>query len=214
MELGEANLLLKWPDIGDPGNFSISASASEGADFLSFLQTTSDDVFGAINKVADYLQGTMGNDLFSTKIPLLNKSLADIFGGAVKPLSIGNELVQNISDVINNGTTKSFTVAVTGLSLAEEGVGVGDKVRYNTPSGEVEGTIESVADSAFTIKFDRALSQTPNAANPLPPAPGRSARERTTSTLRDTPLSESFTSWAARQEHSKNRGFCTQNVTA
>src|SRR4029077_12414994 len=63
---------------------------------------------------------------------------------------------------------KRFVVDLQGtVDLDSLGVAINDRIEYQTTTGATAtGTIETIGDSAITVRFAAALTQTPHATAP------------------------------------------------
>src|SRR5207302_1466457 len=99
------------------------------------------------------LQQMAGVGLFAAKIPVVNKTLGQIMADVADPLAVPNDAVSFVSSVVADDSNQKFLVNVSGLDLIKKGVGVGDAVFYQSASGEVQGTIDTVDSAGFTVEF-------------------------------------------------------------
>src|SRR5206468_8839753 len=125
-----------------------------------------DGFLRGLSSVAGDFQQMAGVGLFAAKVPVLNKTLGEIVADVADPISIPNDSLSLVSSVFADGSYQKFVVDVSGVDLVKRGVGVGDAAFYQSGSGEVQGTIDSVDSFGFTVAFASGLDQAPNAESP------------------------------------------------
>jgi hypothetical protein len=168
--IANTDLQLTWDDVTKPFSIDIAAAPSSEGSFLTrFLNINTTDVVNGLADVADYLQELTGQDLLATRLPVINKSLGDLIDANPTPLTFQGAQVTDLSPVSSDGTTDRFTVTVDlpGSNLVAEGVKVGDQVIYQTTAGApLQGTIDAIDGSTFTVRYAAGLDQAPDPNNP------------------------------------------------
>jgi hypothetical protein len=165
-DLGDAQIKLTWADVNLPEQVTLDLTFGAGQEALGALQRSVDGVLAGLSSVATQLQEVTGTGLFATKIPVLDKSLGEVMADVADPISIPNAAVSFVSAVSEDGAKRKFVVDTAGIDLIKQGVGVGDAVFYPGPNGEVQGSIDAVDSSDFTVAFASGLQQAPHTTNP------------------------------------------------
>ncbi len=171
--LGSAGLQLTWADATDPTGIQFTPIPSGNGSILDQVfrnggfKTT--DFFNGLADAADFLDQLTGQNLLTTKLPLVNKSLGDILDANPAPLDLSGSQVTDVTLLGSDGTQDRFSVTVDlgGPDLAQQGIKVGNTVHYLTTTGDtLDGTIESISNTTFTVVYDATLDQTPNQTYP------------------------------------------------
>jgi hypothetical protein len=165
-DLANAQVTFTWPHVDHPTDVRVTASAGAGQTLVDFLNSSSAQVADGLSTLAGVLQPTTGFDLFGQPIPLLNKSLGQILGGA-QNVTVNNTAVANVSAVYPAGGFNKFDVVLSGLNLQMMNVAAGDSVTYNMANGDApaNGTVDAVDAGTITIRFDSSLTQPPDPQN-------------------------------------------------
>jgi hypothetical protein len=165
-DLANAQVTFTWPHVDHPTDVRVTATAGPGQDLLDFLNVSTAQVADGLSTLAGVLQPTTGFDLFGQNIPLLNKSLGQILGGA-QDLPVNNTAVVNVSTVYPADGFSKFDVVLSGLNLQMMNVAPGDSVTYNMANGDslATGIVDAVDAGTITIRFDPSLTQPPDPQN-------------------------------------------------
>lgn len=167
--LSDLRLSLRWNDIGDLNSGTIGPVAgSNGQKLLDFLNVNADQMLSGINGLADLIEQSTGVAVLDKRIPLLNKTIDEVINGTPQDLALANTSIGSISTVEVDGAFETFDVFVKDVNLLKNGVAAGQVVRYRSGASTVEGTLARVDENGFSVRYDAALDQAPNAATSNP----------------------------------------------
>ena len=188
VELADAVIELRWPDITDPLQVTVSSQGGLGQEILDLLNFKASDFVAGITSLAGTIQSFTGLDLLSVDLPLLNKSLGDVMGKVPAPLVFEGQQVAEVSPVRVSEGFKEFDVTLQSQNPAMLGIGQGNSVRYRGANGETfEGEIAQVQTGQFTIRFDESKDQNPDttASQRIEVLPGGGLGDRLEAALGD-----------------------------
>jgi autotransporter-associated beta strand protein len=165
--LSDLNLKVSWQNLKDLGAGTVAPISADpnspALKALDFIQRNGPEIVGAIQALADQIEGITGNNFTDAKIPLLNKTLGELMQGGSTPLDLPATDIVGIAPVYTQGGFKKFQVLMTTPTAITQGLAYGQQVTYTSGGQERTGTIDSVESDRFVVAFAANLSQTPNA---------------------------------------------------
>jgi hypothetical protein len=156
LALGEADLIITWPDADTPEGVTVTARAEADQEFVDFLETSSQQLLDALILVRDTLS------LFDADIPYVSDSLNQLIDW------IGifqDKVLDPLQDPVSGSASIPTLQELAAMLAAELGIDLSDLgLRYgpnpDTGANELTFTIDVGANFSSSGLFDLGLGTT------------------------------------------------------